>query len=166
MSKIVIFGNSGSGKTTLAKNLATKNKLAHLDLDSIAWKETIPPERLALFESNKLLDGFLSNNSNWVVEGCYSDLLALIIPKSDEIIFLNLPVSSCVSNAKNRPWEPHKYDSKEAQDANLDMLIDWIAQYEDRTDTFSKQAHEKLFADYQGEKKVFVSNTQFNLYLY
>ena len=25
-----------------------------------------------------------------------------------------------------RPWEPHKYPSKEAQDANLALLIGWI----------------------------------------
>ncbi len=158
MSKIVIFGNSGSGKSTLAKDLAMKNQLAHLDLDSIAWKVTTPPERLAISESSRPISDFLSTNNCWIIEGCYSDLLELVIPRSDEVIFLNLPVSACVKNAKCRPWEPHKYESKEAQDANLEMLIVWISQYTTRTDTFSKVAHEKLFKEFQGKKTMHVSN--------
>jgi hypothetical protein len=63
-----------------------------------------------------------------------------------------------VENAKNRPWEPHKYESKKAQDENLDMLIDWISQYTSRNDTFSKVAHEKLFEEFQGKKTMYVSN--------
>jgi adenylate kinase family enzyme len=36
--KILIFGNSGSGKSTMAKRHSEQSGLAHLDLDSIAWK--------------------------------------------------------------------------------------------------------------------------------
>ena len=158
MSKVVIFGNSGSGKSTLAKALATKNQLAHLDLDTIAWKPCAPPERMPIAESSQAIDAFLSESKSWVIEGCYSDLLELVTPKADNVIFLNLSVEDCIANAKSRPWEPHKYESKEAQDANLDMLIDWIAQYDARQDTFSKSAHEKLFEDFQGKKTMYVSN--------
>ena len=160
MSKVVIFGNSGSGKSTLAKELVLKNNLAHLDLDTVAWRLIAPPERLSISESSKLINDFLSTNSGWVIEGCYSDLLELVTQQADEVIFLNLPVSACIENAKNRPWEPHKYESKEAQNANLEMLIDWISQYTARTDTFSKVAHEKLFEDFQGKKTMYVSNEQ------
>lgn len=158
MSKVVIFGNSGSGKSTLATELALKNQLAHLDLDTIAWKASITPERQTVLESSKSINDFLIAHNNWVIEGCYADLLEIVTHKADEVIFLNLPVSACVANAKNRPWEPHKYKSKEAQDENLDMLIDWISQYTSRSDTFSKVAHEKLFREFQGKKTMYVSN--------
>ena len=85
-------------------------------------------------------------------------MLEIVLPKSSEIIYLNLPVEACISNAKKRPWEPHKYESKEAQDANLDMLIDWISQYAVRNDTFSKSAHEALFRGYKGKKTMYASN--------
>lgn len=160
LSKVVIFGNSGSGKSTLAKELALKNNLAHLDLDTVAWKPITPPERLSILESSKSINDFLLTNNGWVVEGCYSDLLELVTQQADEVIFLNLPVSACIENAKNRPWEPHKYKSKEVQDANLEMLINWISQYTARTDTFSKVAHKKLFRDFQGKKTIYVSNEQ------
>ncbi|MDO6489072.1 AAA family ATPase [Colwellia sp. 4_MG-2023] len=158
MSKVVIFGNSGSGKSTLAKQLALHDDLAHLDLDTIAWKPITPPERLPIAESSILLNNFLLTHNNWVVEGCYADLLAVVIEQADEIIFLNLPVSACIKNAKARPWEPHKYESKAAQDANLAMLVNWISQYADRTDTFSKVAHEKLYHDFKGKKRMHLSN--------
>jgi adenylate kinase family enzyme len=158
LSKVVIFGNSGSGKSTLATELALKNQLAHLDLDTIAWKASKTPERQTIVESSQSINDFLIAHDNWVIEGCYADLLEIVTPKADKVIFLNLPASACVENAKNRPWEPQKYKSKEAQDENLEMLIDWISQYTSRNDTFSKVAHEKLFEEFQGKKTMYMSN--------
>jgi hypothetical protein len=104
------------------------------------------------------MDAFMASHMGWVIEGCYSDLLELTAVEADEIIFLNLDVEQCVANARKRPWEPHKYPSKEAQDANLDMLIDWIRQYESRKDEFSYQAHKDLFEKYRGKKSMYTEN--------
>ncbi|WP_419535771.1 AAA family ATPase [Endozoicomonas sp.] len=158
MKKVVIFGNSGSGKSTLAKVLCQSEGLKHLDLDCLAWQAVSPPERKPISESRRDIEAFISQNSNWVIEGCYSDLLELAIPFSSEIIFLDLPVDVCITNARNRPWEPHKYESKEAQDVNLNMLIDWITQYPQRSDTFSRSSHQTLFDGYRGMKKIYTEN--------
>lgn len=158
MRKIVIFGNSGSGKSTLARGLADSEALRHLDLDILAWLPGKPPERKPLVESAKEIERFLDGADGWVVEGCYSDLLELVIPLATEIIFLDLPVDECRSNARMRPWEPHKYASKAAQDENLAMLLEWIGQYDHRTDCFSRGAHERLFDDYAGKKTRYTSN--------
>ena len=155
MRKIVIFGNSGSGKSTLAKKLCSEDGLSHLDLDLLAWMPTVPPVRKRLAESKTEIENFInSNNGGWVIEGCYSDLLEMTLPSSNEIIFMNLPVELCIENARNRPWEPHKYESKEAQDNNLSMLIDWISQYSARTDTFSRISHMSLYKGYSGQKRM------------
>ncbi len=124
----------------------------------MAWRPVSPPERESLEESTKHIDAFIAANDSWVIEGCYSDLIDLVLPASTEIIFLNLPVDQCQENARNRPWEPHKYESREAQDANLAMLLDWIAEYTQRDDTFSQTAHEALFNGYSGKRTVFTSN--------
>jgi hypothetical protein len=87
-------------------------------------------------------------------------LLAQTLAKCSEIIFMNLPIELCITNAKNRPWEPHKYESKAAQDANLAILIDWIAQYDQRTDTFSKLAHQQLYDEFAGKKTQYINNQQ------
>ena len=160
MRKVLIFGNSGSGKSTLAGNLCARENLAHLDLDILAWEPTIPPTRKPLPVSAAAIRKFIQANEGWVIEGCYTDLLQQALPDANEIVFLNLAVADCMENARSRPWEPHKYESKAAQDANLEMLIDWIAQYHERVDTFSYRAHRALFDGYQGKKTMYVGNNE------
>lgn len=152
MRKVLIFGNSGSGKSTLAKLLEAQG-LKHLDLDSLAWLPVTPPKRRPLEESYERLRGFASEHEGWVIEGCYSDLLQYASQWANEMIFLDLTIEECQENARNRPWEPHKYESKEAQDKNLAMLLDWIGQYETREDLFSRSAHQRLFEAFNGMKR-------------
>ncbi len=154
LSKILIFGNSGSGKSTLAKKISANNDVAHLDLYTIAWQQTSPPTRAPISKSAIQINNFINAHENWVIEGCYSDLLKLAMVKADEVIFLNLPVKECIITAQNRPWEPHKYETKAAQDSNLEMLINWISQYPKRDDYFSQQAHLELFTAFAGKKEM------------
>lgn len=158
VKKIVIFGNSGSGKSTLAKKLCSSEGLVHLDLDTLAWLPTTPPQRKPFSESKAEISDFIGSNEGWVIEGCYSDLLEIALKSSSELVFMNLTIESCIENARNRPWEPHKYESKEAQDRNLDMLIEWIAQYAQRTDTFSRASHIVLYEKYDGTKHMLTRN--------
>ena len=171
MQKIIIFGNSGSGKSTLAKKLAVENKLAHLDLDTLAWLATSPPQRKSIIDSAKEIATFTQKHESWIIEGCYSDLLELLATKSNddalkgqgnctanEMVFLDLPIDTCIKNAEKRPWESHKYSSKQVQDENLGMLIHWIKDYETRTDSFSKKAHQALYETFEGKKTTIKNN--------
>lgn len=142
----------------MAKALVSEEGLAHLDLDTIAWQPVWPPQRKGLPESRVEIERFLEANDNWVIEGCYSDLLAMVLTQASEVVYLDLPISDCIANARSRPWEPHKYESKDAQDANLEMLIAWIAEYDERKDTFSRAAHEELYTEYEGNKVRYTSN--------
>ena len=160
LRKLVIFGNSGSGKSTLAKEIAAAENLAHLDMDTIAWEEGSPPVRKPLSDSGRELELFLAANTGWVIEGCYADLIGLVLTESPELVFLDLPVTDCIANARARPWEPHKYESPEAQDANLSMLIDWISEYETREGVFSRAAHQAIFSSYSGKKTRYTSNNR------
>ena len=157
-----MFGNSGSGKSTLAIYLSAKHNLNHLDLDSLAWQNLTPPTRKSLHESAALIDLFLQQSNNWVVEGCYSDLLELVTIHANEMIFLNPGVEACVQNCKSRPWEPHKYKSLKAQNENLNMLLSWVEKYAQRNDEFSLNSHLKLFKNFTGKKTEFRSNDEIN----
>ena len=159
MQRIVIFGNSGSGKSTLAKVLCAEHALAHLDLDSLAWTTSNPPTRAPLAQSEQAIRAFLATHNQWVIEGCYSDLLALVAAEASRAIFLNPGVEQCIANCRARPWEPHKYPSPAAQDRNLPMLIDWVKQYPARTDVFSLKSHRALYDGFAGEKQEYQSNT-------
>ncbi len=158
MRKVLIFGNSGSGKSTLAKKLVDQEGLAHLDLDSLAWLPETPPQRALLRESRNKINDFINSSTGWVIEGCYVDLLEIAAPLANEVIFMNLGVTQCVKNAIARPWEPHKYESKKAQDDNLKMLIDWIKQYTERDDVFSFRSHSRFYEEFAGKKSMYTRN--------
>ncbi|MCV6613479.1 MAG: shikimate kinase [Cellvibrionaceae bacterium] len=152
MRKVLIIGNSAAGKSTLAHYLAASERLAYLDLDTVAWLPQLPPKRMPLDESMDLITGFVKNHQAWVIEGCYTDLAGLISEEANELIFLNVPVDHCLENADMRPFEPHKYSSPQAQDKNLPMLRDWIRDYANRQDDCSLAAHRQLFDRFNGKK--------------
>ena len=87
-----------------------------------------------------------------MIEGCYADLFEQALERCTLLVFLSPGIEACVANARLRPWEPHKYATKEAQDANLPMLIGWIRDYETRRDVFSLAAHRALFDGFAGAK--------------
>lgn len=151
MRRIVIFGNSGSGKTTMARRLARELMLTHLDLDSLAWDES--GARSSAEASHRLITDFLQSHSSWVIEGCYGDLIEHVLPSATEVRFLNPGVEACVANCLARPWEPEKYPSKEAQDRNLELLLDWVREYETRKDEYSLERHRRIFDGFDGPKE-------------
>ena len=158
MKRVLIFGNSGSGKSTLAKAFKELLGCIYLDLDTVAWKQDQPGVREEEEVSLKMLDEFSRSSDQWIAEGCYSGLIRHLTPKATELIFLNPGVETCVANCQSRPWEPHKYASKDEQDERLAFLIDWVRDYETRTDEFSLEAHRKLFDLFEGNKRELVSN--------
>ena len=150
--RILIFGNSGSGKTTLAQTLATKHRLAHLDLDSIVWE----PGQIAVQRSADAIAAslrqFLAEHEAWIIEGCYGELIEAATTHCTELFFLNPGLAGCLANNRRRPWEPHKYASLEEQDTMLEALQAWVADYYTRTGPWSYQEHRRIFDGYTGRK--------------
>jgi len=165
MPRILIFGNSGSGKSTLAKELANIFQVSHLDLDSFAWQDCDPPQRRPLQQSKAAIQQFTKQNDDWIIEGCYADLMSLVSTIGQQIIFLNPTTEQCIQNCRSRPWEPHKYESKQAQDANLELLLTWIKDYTKREDEFSLSAHQSLYDNFAGAKQRLTSNDQIDQFL-
>ncbi len=158
--RIVIFGNSGSGKSSMARRFADELKLPHLDLDEVAWKESNPPTRHTYQESVAAINTFLRGHPNWIIEGCYGSLIAHTVSFASNIYFLNIGIETCVANCLARPWEPHKYPTKSAQDKNLEMLTQWVREYDTRTDEFSLHEHQLIFKNFHGQKLEIKSNNE------
>ncbi|GAB2668760.1 P-loop NTPase family protein [Arenimonas aestuarii] len=150
--KVLVFGNSGSGKSTFAAELAQEHGLAHLDLDAIVWE----PGKIAVQRPADAvaasLSQFLSQHGSWVIEGCYGELVAAASSHCTELVFLNPGLETCLENNRRRPWEPHKYASKAAQDSMLDNLQAWVSDYYDRQDQWSYHAHRQIFDAFAGRK--------------
>jgi len=151
--RILVFGNSGSGKSWYARALAQEHGLAHLDLDTIVWE----PGQIAVprpaEEVKADLLAFFAANPRWVAEGCYGDLVELALPYCSELVFMNPGRERCLANNRQRPWEPHKYESKEKQDSMLPSLLDWVAQYYERADAMSYAVHRRIFDAFAGPKR-------------
>lgn len=150
--RIAILGNSGSGKSTLGTWLARAADLAVLDLDSVAWE----PDQPAVARSSALAEAdvaaFCTTHTRWVLEGCYGNLVEAALRFEPFLIFLNPGLERCTAHCLNRPWEPHKYPSRQEQDANLPFLLAWVAEYYTRDGPMSMAAHQAVFDRYPGRK--------------
>jgi adenylate kinase family enzyme len=150
--RVAVVGNSGSGKSFLAGWIARSARIPVLDLDSIAW-EPDPPVRLrpgALACAD--VGRFCETRPAWVVEGCYADLIAVALRHDPLLVFLNPGVETCIAHCRSRAWEPHKYASAQEQDAQLEALVAWVADYERRDGPLSLGAHRALFEAFTGKK--------------
>lgn len=103
---------------------------------------------------------FVQTNTSWIVEGCYGKWIEQMAPHATEMVFMNPGERTCLSNCLARPWEAHKYASKEEQDAKLAFLLDWVRGYYSRSDDMSLQAHRRLFDSYAGKKREITANEQ------
>lgn len=150
--RIALIGNSGSGKSTLSQQLAAAHALPMLDLDTVAWE----PGKIAVARdpaaAARDVHAFCAPREQWVVEGCYAGLVREALAYSPVLLFLEPGMQACLANCRSRPWEPHKYESKQAQDERLEFLLSWVREYYTRAGELSLAAHEALFSEYRGPK--------------
>ena len=151
--RFAIVGNSGSGKTTLAQQLVGDGAVPVLDLDTVAWE----PDQIAVARPLEVaredVRAFCKANECWIIEGCYSGLIEACLDFNPRLLVLDPGLEQCVSNCKARPWEPHKYPSKNEQDEKLSFLLEWIERYYSRDGDMSLSAHKALFEGYDGPKQ-------------
>jgi hypothetical protein len=79
-------------------------------------------------------------------------LIAAALPFGPRLILLDPGEDQCLANCRARPWEPHKYPSREEQDANLESLLAWVSAYYTRDGDMSMTAHRALFEAHEGPK--------------
>lgn len=161
--KIQIIGYSGSGKSTLAKKLGQFYNIPYLHLDNVQffgdWQER------TLEEQNKIVDAFLKENDNWVIDGNYSRVSSIRFEISDITIFLNYNRFYCYRMCKKR-YKMYKDTSRESCPCKekLDYQFrKWIL-YDGRTKT-RKMKHQSNLNKTNGEKLVFKNLKQLNKWL-
>ncbi len=148
---IILLGNAGAGKSTMAKKIMGDRHLPYLCLDDIAWNNDL--ERKPLDQSIAEMLSFIASHDQWIIEGCYADLIAAALPHCTELRFLNPGTDVCVAHCQNRPWEPEKFPSLEAQNAHLNFLIEWVKQYEVREDEYGLSRHREVYDRFTGNKR-------------
>ena len=149
--RIIIYGNSGAGKTTLARQLEQQYSLPILDLDSVAWG----PEwgqRRPLEASIAELRQFTASHENWIIEGCYGDLIEAVLPDCTDLRFVNPGIDVCVANCQRRHSDWRNHRRPEDERSPLEELLPWVRDYEQRDDEFSLARHRAIFNAFDGLK--------------
>lgn len=151
-ARLILLGHAGAGKTTLATRLVALagRPVPRLSLDTIAWGAGT--ERRPLADSVRLLHDFQDAHDHWILEGCYGDLIACALPRCDALWFLNPGVAVCLEHCRRRPFEPDKFSSPAAQQAQREALLAWVRTYETRDDEYGLSAHRRLFDGCNGPK--------------
>lgn len=86
-----MYGPSGSGKSTLARELAAKLGLPRLELDAVFhahpnWVD------LSREEFREQVTAYLASHPDgWVIDGNYSHVRDLVLPRAETAIWLDLP---------------------------------------------------------------------------
>jgi len=151
--RIAVLGNSGSGKSTLASWLARQAPAELLDLDTVAWE----PDQVAVARAPEAAEAdvrnFCSSHRDWIIEGCYASLVEVSLQYLPRLLFMNPGEEVCLRNCRARPWEGHKYASKEQQDERLAFLLSWVSEYYRRDGEMSLKYHRVCFDAYGGAKE-------------
>ncbi len=148
-----ILGNSASGKSTLARKIAELTGAAILDLDTIAWDPAAPqPTRRETAACLADIARFVAQHPAWIIEGCYEDLIAQTLQWDPAMVFLDPDAETCLTRARQREFEPHKFATPEKQNEALPFLLQWIEQYPTRPGPMSRSAHLHTFHSYPGKK--------------
>jgi len=130
--KIYITGGPGSGKTFLSNKISEEYNLQLLELDNIVWDDNY--KEVTTDKRNENLLFFLSNNTNWIIEGTYFEWLEKIFAECDFIIFIQ-------SNSIIRDYriikrfimkKIKKDNNKKEGLVNLIHMIAWNHEYENK----------------------------------
>lgn len=151
--RIAIVGNSGSGKSTLARRLSRDGAVPVLDLDTIAWMPGQIAVPRPMGDAQADLRRFCDGHPDWIVEGCYGDLIGFALAWRPELRFVNPGEEVCLAHCRARPHEPHKYRSKAEQDERLPFLLAWVSDYYRREGPLSLAGHRALYDGYDGPKQ-------------
>jgi adenylate kinase family enzyme len=151
-SRFAILGNSGSGKSTLANTLAAQHDVEVLDLDTVAWEPgTVGVPRDAEAAAADV-HRFCTAHDGFILEGCYENLIEAAFVYQPRLIYLDPGPEVCERHCRARPFEPHKYESLDAQNGKLEFLLAWVRAHYTRQGPMSQAEHVATFERYDGPK--------------
>lgn len=137
--KILIIGIVASGKTTLAKRLSKELNYNYYEIDSIVHDDINKRKRTPK-EQEKILNK-ICKNKNWIIEGTLRTNLYNILNKSDQIIYLDIPLKI----RKKRIFIRYIKQKLKIEKCNykpsiklLKMMYKWTATFEQEKENFEK----------------------------
>lgn len=99
MRRVVVVGTAGSGKTTFAERLEAVSGLPGIELDALNWGPGWVAVEPAVFRQRVAA---ATADDAWVIDGNYAIVRDLYLGRADTIIWLDLPLSTCLSRIIRR----------------------------------------------------------------
>jgi adenylate kinase family enzyme len=92
--RIAVVGSTASGKSTFAVKLAARLALRHVELDALFWRPNwTPPDD----EDFRAIVRREASADAWVMDGNYSRFLPITLERADAVVWLDLPLRTCLS---------------------------------------------------------------------
>lgn len=164
--KIAIIGFSGSGKSTLARKLSEYYNIPVLHIDTVhhlpGW---VARDRE---DSKRIVEEFLNNNDNWVIDGNYFKLAyERRLEEADKIIIMKFNRFKTLYRAHKR-YKKYKNTSRpdmtEGCNEKFDFeFIKWLF-YKGRSRKAKKNYHD-VEQNYSSKVVVLKSQKQIDKYL-
>ena len=165
--KIAIIGYSGAGKSTLTEKLSHYYSIPKLHMDTLqfqpGWQDS---DRDWMLNEMK---NFLSNHSDWVIDGnyswcCYEERMQ----EADQIIFLNFSPLPCLFRAFKR-YLTYRGKVRESMAAGCPERFDWEFTrwilWDGRTKT-AKERYQKICSDYADKVTIITNQKELDCFLY
>lgn len=158
LQRILIIGNGGAGKTWLSRMLGERLGLPVTHLDDIRWQPGhygIARDNAEVIEDTRRL----SEADRWLMEGVYGWLAKILLPRTDLLVWLDVPEAECLDNIKIRG------NQGGATDESFAELLDWVAGYRTRGGSSCHQMHLDLYEGFPGLKHRLPDRTSIGVFL-
>lgn len=101
-SRVNVVGTSGSGKSTFARRLATLRNLPYVEMDQLYWKaDWEEPDRR---DYHARIETVVAE-PEWVLDGNYRRTCPIKWPRTEVMVFLDLPLLLTVQRLIRRSWQ-------------------------------------------------------------
>jgi len=109
MHRVSVVGPSGSGKTTVARSLARLLDVPFVELDALHWG---PNWTQASAEELRVrVLAAINGREEWVIDGSYHSKLGdLVLQRADTLLWLDLPLRTCLARLLRRTLERMRHD--------------------------------------------------------
>ncbi len=146
MSKrILIIGNSGAGKSVLGHKLVDLLTLPLIDLDRLHWQDTGYARKREPDVARQMVAAAAAGEA-WIIEGVYGWLADVALPRTTDLVWLDLPWGVCREGLTAR-----KASTSQPVEDRRELLA-WAEAYWDRDTSSSFAGHGRIFEDFTGRK--------------
>ena len=104
--RVAVIGTAGSGKTVFSADLAARLGVPHVELDALFWLPGWQQPDEADFRARVET---ATDGQGWVVDGNYSRVRDLVFGRSDTVVWLDLPLRTCLWRVVRRTLARARY---------------------------------------------------------